>query len=181
MVLFCCGWEIIKITALPILFLFFAIPLPTRIYVWLTLPMRRWASEVAAAFLNIIPHIDAMATGVVIEGLYKGKSFSLNVAEACAGMRLMMAFFALGVAMAYLDYKPIWQRVILVIAAIPIAIFCNVIRVAITCWMYYIDEPELGQDFMHHFTGVLMLIPAFAMLWVLAWIIQHIFVEESES
>ena len=83
--------------------------------------------------------------------------------------------------MAYLDYKPIWQRIILVLAAIPIAISCNVIRVSITCWMYYIDEPELGQDFMHHFTGILMLIPAFIMLWILSWIIQHIFIEEQES
>ena len=51
----------------------------------------------------------------------------------------------------------------------------------ITCWMFYIDKSELGQDFMHYFTGMLMLIPAFGLLWILSWIIRRVFVEEPEE
>ena len=52
---------------------------------------------------------------------------SLNVEDACAGMRTIMAFIALGVAMAHLGTRPIWQRVLMVLSCIPIAIFCNAI------------------------------------------------------
>ncbi|RLC66413.1 MAG: hypothetical protein DRI52_12080 [Chloroflexi bacterium] len=175
------GGQVMRVVWLPILFLIFAIPLPELLYSRIALPLQNFAARGAVAMLQLFKvSISSIASSLHIISR-SGVERNLTVAEACSGMRLLMAFLALGVAMAYLDYKPIWQRIILVIAAIPIAIFCNVIRVAITCWMYYIDEPELGQDFMHHFTGVLMLIPAFAMLWVLAWIIQHIFVEETES
>jgi len=103
------------------------------------------------------------------------------VAEACSGMRLLMAFFALGVATAYLEMRPIWQRIVLVTAALPIAVLCNVLRVTITCSMYYIDQPELGQGVLHNFAGMLMLIPAFGMLWVLGWLLNRLFVDVEEE
>lgn len=156
--------------------------------------MRQWAATIASTLLNLVPKLEATASGVVIDVIYKGQRLepALDVAEACSGMRLLMAFLALGVAMAYLDDKPIWQRMVLVAAAIPIAILCNVIRVAITCWMYYIDRKELGEEFMHYFTGVLMLVPAFLMLWGLArllralprffsWLVDKLFVEVSDE
>ncbi len=180
-VLFCCGWKVIRITWLPILFLFFALPLPTRTYVWLTLPMRHWASEVAAAFLNILPNIEANAYGVVIEGVHAGKSFSLNVAEACAGMRLMMAFFALGVAMAYLSDRPYWHRIILVLFTLPIALFCNFLRVIITGIIYIYVNPLLARGGFHTTLGLLMLPLAFLMYWGIAAILNMLFIEEEEN
>jgi len=175
------GGRVIRVVWLPILFLVFAIPLPELLYGRIALPLQNIAAKGAVIILRVLKvDISNIASSLQIVSR-SGIERDLTVAEACSGMRLLMAFLALGVAMAYLDYKPIWQRIILVLAAIPIAISCNVIRVSITCWMYYIDEPELGQDFMHHFTGILMLIPAFIMLWILSWIIQHIFIEEQES
>ena len=61
-----------------------------------------------------------------------GLSGQLNVEEACSGMRLMMAFVTLGVAMAYLGDRPAWQRVIMVIFCVSIAVLCNTIRVTTT-------------------------------------------------
>ena len=180
-VLFCCGWKVIRITWLPILFLFFALPLPTRTYVWLTFPMRHWASQVAAAFLNILPNIEANAYGVVIEGVHAGKSFSLNVAEACAGMRLMMAFFALGVAMAYLSDRPYWHRIILVLFTLPIALFCNFIRVIITGIIYIYVNPLLAKGGFHTTLGLLMLPLAFLLYWGIAAILNMLFIEEQET
>ncbi len=177
-VLLCCGWKVIKITWLPILFLFFALPLPTRIYVWLTLPMRHWASQVAAAFLNVLPNTDATAYGVVIEGFHAGKSFNLNVAEACAGMRLMMAFFALGVAMAYLSDRPYWHRIILVLLTLPIALFCNFVRVIITGIIYIYVNPMLAKGGFHTTLGLLMLPIAFLLYWGIAGVLNMLFIEE---
>ena len=67
--------------------------------------------------------VDATTSGVVIEIVYKGQRLepALDVAEACSGMRLLMAFLALGVAMAYLHERPLWQRAVLLISTVPIA------------------------------------------------------------
>ncbi len=177
LVLYLGGAPTIRVTWLPILFLVFAIPIAPRVYTAISLPLQNISARGAVVIFRAL-QVQITSSASALELISRsGEVRPLTVAEACSGMKLLMAFLALGVAMAYLDYKPIWQRVILVASAIPIAIFCNVIRVAITCWMFYIDEPDLGQDFMHYFTGMLMLIPAFALLWVLSWILRNIFVE----
>lgn len=178
LVLYLGGLSVVRIVWLPILFLFFALPIPELLYSRLALPLQNIAASGSVTILHILG-IEVTSTASSLDVISRsGVSYGLTVAEACSGMRLLMAFCALGVAMAYLAYKPIWQRVILVAAAVPIAVFCNVIRVTITCWMYYIDQSEMGQGFMHTFAGILMLLPAFAMLWALSWVLKHIVVEE---
>lgn len=181
LVLFVGGWSIIRLTWLPVLFLLFAIPIPTIIYERFSLPLQNLSAKGSVVIMRLLG-VDIQSTASNLQFLSVTKKVqNLTVAEACSGMRLLMAFVALGWAMAYLDQKPIWQRAILVVAAIPIAVFCNVLRVTITCWMFYIDRSELGQKFMHTFTGILMLIPAFLMLWALGWVIRSIFVDADED
>ncbi len=176
-VLFCCGWRVIRVTWLPILFLFFAMPIPARVYEALTIPMRIWASEIAVVVLNLIPGMDLTASGVIIEGFYKSKAMNLSVAEACAGMRLMMAFLALGVAMAYLSDRPWWHRVILVLSTLPIALFCNFMRVIITGVLYGMVNPVFAQGGFHTLLGLMMLPVAFFLYWVIAGIMNKIYEE----
>ncbi len=174
LVLYLAGTSTIRVTWLPVLFLIFAIPISPMLYTRISLPLQNLSAKGAVLILRLLQvRISSSASALTLTSKL-GVERDLTVAEACSGMRLLMAFLALGVAMAYLEYKPIWQRVVLVLAAIPIAIFCNVLRVAITSYMFYLDKPEFGQKFMHHFTGMLMLVPAFAMLWLLAWILRWI-------
>lgn len=180
-VLFLCGWRLIKYTWLPIAFLVFAVPLPQRYYVAFTMPMRHLAARVAAVFLNFISGLEATANGVIIDVIYKGQHLeALNVAEACSGMRLLMAFLALGVAMAYLHYRPIWQRAILLACTMPIAIFCNIVRVTVTGFIYVLIHPKYTQGIYHDILGLAMLPLAFALYGFLAWFMGILFVEENE-
>jgi exosortase len=181
LVLYLAGGKVIRVTWLPILFLVFALPIPDALYGRVSLPLQHLSAKGAVGMLRLLGvQISAVASRLdVVSRSDPSRVHTLTVAEACSGMHLLMAFLALGVAMAYLDYKPIWQRVILVASAVPIAVFCNVIRVAITCWMYHIDREEMGQGFMHYFTGLLMLIPAFLLLWLLALVLKSIFLEEA--
>ncbi|MHC4075101.1 MAG: exosortase/archaeosortase family protein [Planctomycetota bacterium] len=181
-VLFLGGWQLIRYTWLPILFLIFAVPLPSRYYVLITMPMRKLAANVTAVLLNLVNGMDATATGVVIDVLYKGQRLepALNVAEACSGMRLLMAFMALGVAMAYLHYRPTWQRIVLLFSTIPIAIFCNIIRVTVTGVIYIFFHPKYAQGIYHDMLGFAMLPLAFCLYAFLAWFMSSLFVEEIE-
>lgn len=180
-VLFVGGWKLLKYTWLPIVFLVFAIPLPTRVYEEATIPMRKLAAVMAAAVLNLVSGLKAEANGVVIGIVYKGVKLEpgLDVAEACSGMRLLMAFFALGVAMAYLHYRPMWQRLVLLTSTIPIAILCNIIRVTITGFIYVLWDPMYAQGIYHDMLGLMMLPLAFGLYGLLAWFMSNLFVDES--
>ncbi|MHC4691586.1 MAG: exosortase/archaeosortase family protein [Planctomycetota bacterium] len=181
-VLFLGGWRLVKYTCLPIAFLVFAVPLPRRYYVAFTMPMRHLAAEISAMLLNLLGDLDATASGVVIDVVYKGRHLEpLNVAEACSGMRLLMAFLALGVAMAYLHYRPVWQRIVLLASTIPIAICCNIVRVTVTGFIYVIIHPKYTQGFYHDMLGLAMLPLAFALYGVIAWFMSSLFVEESDE
>ena len=181
LVLYLAGPRVIRLTWLPILFLAFAVPIPELLYQRISLPLQNLSAKGAVMMLRA-GGVEIVSTASMMTLISRAKfEHPLEVAEACSGMRILMAFMALSVAMAYLDYKPLWQRVILVAAGIPIAIFCNVLRVTITCMMYYYDRPELGQDFMHYFTGMLMLVPAFLLLWALAWVLKHLVREEPDA
>ena len=178
--LFLGGWGLVKYTWLPIGYLVFAVPLPARYYVSLTIPMRQLAATVAAFLLNLVNDLEATASGVVVDVIYKGQRLepALDVAEACSGMRLLMAFLALGVAMAYLHYRPIWQRVILLVSTTPIAIFCNIVRVTVTGFIYVMIHPRYAQGIYHDMLGMAMLPLAFGLYGLLAQFMSSLFVEE---
>ncbi|OHB56006.1 MAG: hypothetical protein A2173_07560 [Planctomycetes bacterium RBG_13_44_8b] len=182
-VLFLGGWRLVKYTWLPIVFLVFAVPLPQRYYVGLTMPMRQWAANIAAVLLNLVEGMEATVSGVVINVIYKGRHLEpgLNVAEACSGMRLLTAFLALGVAMAYLHYRPFWQRIILLVSTVPIAVFCNVVRVTITGFIYVLVHPRYTQGIYHDMLGVAMLPLAFGLYSLLAWFMSSLFIEDTEA
>ena len=183
MVLFLAGWRLMKYLWLPVLFLLFAVPLPNEYYFQITNPMQKLAATVAAAMLSLVNGVEATASGVVIDVIHNGQAVNpaLNVADACSGMRLLMAFVALGVAMAYLHYRPIWQRLILVMSTIPIAILCNMIRVSTTGFIYIFWNPKYAQGIYHDMLGMAMLPLAFCLYGVIAWFMSSLFVEEDEE
>jgi exosortase len=181
-VLFLGGWPILRYTWLPVAYLLFAVPLPEGYLRLATIPMRRWAAIAATAMLNFIPNLEATTSGVIINIIYKGKHFEpgLDVAEACSGMRLLMAFFALGVAMAYLHYRPAWQRLVLLASTVPIAILCNIIRVIITGFIYVLIDPQYSQGIYHDMLGMAMLPLAFGLYGALAWFMSNLFMDSAE-
>ena len=178
--LFLGGTRIFRLTWLPIAFLAFSMPIPERLYQMMAYPLQELAARGSFLLLRLFgAQIENSASHLSVMSI-SGIDYPLEVAEACSGMRSLMAFVALGVAMAYLEERPVWQRVVLMLCAVPIAIGCNVLRVTITAIAYLVDKKEFGEKFMHEMTGILMLIPAFAMLWLVGKILEKIFVEEEE-
>lgn len=141
--------------------------------------MRIFAAELATVMLNLVPNLETAARGVIIDVIYKGVRMEpgLDVAEACSGMRLLMAFLALGVAMAYLHYRTWWQRIVLLGSTIPIAIFCNVGRVTVTGFIHVLWDPRYAQGIWHDMLGLGMLPLAFGTYALLAWFMANL-VEE---
>ena len=95
-------------------------------------------------------------------------------------MRMLMAFLALGVAMAYTGLKHFWQQVALVLMGIPVAIFVNVLRVVTLSVLALFGSDFAAGDF-HSAVGLLWLVPAFVMYLGVMWVIRKCVVEEDEG
>lgn len=181
LVLYLGGWDLMRYVWLPVLYLALAIPWPEAVYSAVAYPLQERAAAGSVWTLQLFGvDIERVASNIKLISR-SGVPRDLTVVEACAGMRLLVAFFALGVAIAYLENRPMWQRVILVLAGIPIAILCNVLRVTLTATAFYFDRVEWGEGVLHAFTGMIMLLPAFAMLFALSWLLQRLFVEVEED
>ncbi|TVQ51054.1 MAG: exosortase/archaeosortase family protein [Phycisphaerales bacterium] len=109
-----------------------------------------------------------------------GEERGLNIAEACSGMRMLMAFLALGVAMAYVGLKRFWQQAILVFLAVPTALFVNVLRVVTLGLLTLVDADFAAGDF-HTFIGLVWLVPAFLIYLGLMWIVTRVVIEEDDA
>jgi exosortase len=177
------GWGLMRYTAGPIAFLVFAVPLPERMYRAMTIPLRQWAASAAAGLLNMVGGVEAVARGAVVDVIYQGRQIepSLDVAEACSGMRLLMAFLALGVVMAYLHRRPAWQRIILIVSTVPIAIFCNIVRVAATGFIYVLISPKYAQGIYHDALGLAMLPLALGLYGMLTWFMSNLFAQQTDA
>jgi len=177
------GWSVMRIAWFPILFLLFAIPLPQSIYVELTRPLRELASTAAAAMMPLfIPGLHTEAQAVVIDYMRPGMApGQLNVEEACSGMRLMMAFVTLGVAMAYLGDRPLWQRIIMVASCLPIAVLCNAVRVTTTGLLTITGHADYAQGTPHQLLGILMLLIALGCYSLIGYVLSHLFVETADE
>lgn len=188
--LFLGGWKVLRIAWFPIAFLVLSVPLPGAFYVDLTMPMQRIASLVVGTLLSTIPDLETAVSGVVIDFSFRGQPGSLNVEQACSGMRLTMAFVTLGVATAYLGDRPAWHRVVMVLSCVPIAVFCNIIRVGITGLLFIFKDEAIGQSLHfeslgsgtpHTLLGIALLPLALGLFALIGWILRNFLIEDSAS
>jgi exosortase len=183
-VLTLCGWQIMRIAWFPIVFLLAALPWPPLLYSSLALPLQQLAAQ-AAVFTLQITGVESSYAGTKIFMKIPGPTGdewrTLNVAEACAGLRSLMTFVSLGAAVAFLSNRPLWQKLVITLSAIPIAIFCNVLRVSGQGLLDRYVSQELSQDFAHQFVGLVMLIPAFFMVMGVVWVLDQLFIDEDDA
>lgn len=177
-VLVVCGWPMARWSWFAVAFLVFALPLPERIYVQMTMPLRFIAAQVSAGALSVlIPDMLAEAQGAVVDYAFKGRAGTLDIEQACSGIRLMMTMMALGVAMAFINERPMWQRLVMILSVVPIAVFCNVIRVTTTGVFYVLGYEDLARGSWHMLLGLGMLFVAFALYGGISYILSHLVVE----
>ena len=113
-VLTLCGWQVMRVAWFPIVFLVCMIPWPGLVYSAIALPLQNLAANVAVAVLQICG-VDASQFGTKIfmeRGLGQPPR-TLNVAEACAGMRSLMTFISVGAAVAFISNRPLWQKLVI--------------------------------------------------------------------
>jgi exosortase len=180
-VLMLSGWDVMKTAWFPIAFLVCALPWPGLVYSWVAGPLQMLAAKAAVVMLRFTG-VEAWRVGTKIVMFGHNNALrALNVAEACAGLRSLMTFITVAAAVAFLSARPLWQKAIITFSAVPVAIFCNVMRVAGQGILDYHKGYEWSQGFAHQFAGVVMLIPAFFLIMAVGWVLDHLFLEEVDD
>ncbi len=177
------GWRSLWVTAFPIAFLFLAIPPPARLYRQFTQPLQQLAATVSALVLRVFPGVrEIVRQGFSLEYYMEdGRDGMFAVAGACSGMRSLMAFVALGLAMAYMTRRPLWHRVALALLVVPVALACNILRVIITGGFQMYGHSELASGTPHTLLGLLMFGLGFALYSAILWGLDHVFVEDDDG
>src|SRR5262249_17465649 len=107
-----------------IAFLFFMIPLPHNLSLSLAGPLQRIATEASTFALQVLGR-PALAEGNVI----LLNDVELNIVEACSGLRMLVIFFALATAVVLVIQRPLWEKLLIVGSAVPIALATNILRI----------------------------------------------------
>lgn len=166
------GRRVYKLLWLPALYLIFMVPLPQSLHNLIANPLQHFASWAAAGILDRLLGVPTLRTGNII----KLAGHTLQVAEACSGMRSIMGLLALGIAFAYFWERPVWERAFLLLSTIPIAIIANITRVTGTGVIYHLGYERFAQGFYHEFTGWFVFIFAMALFLLEAYIMSCLFV-----
>jgi exosortase len=154
------GKEYLRIFAFPLFLLFFMVPIPAVIYSQITFPLQIKASQLAEAAISLLG-IPIMREGNVLVLA----SQSLDVVEACSGIRSLLTLTFLSLVYGYFCEKRIWIRVALFFSTIPIAILANAGRVTITGVIANF-KPELAEGLFHEAQGWVIFMVAFAIMAV---------------
>lgn len=161
------GWGYARILALPLGFLLFMVPLPAVVLNSVTLPLQFAASEIAVTALHWL-RLPALREGNII----LLPNTSLEVVEACSGLRSLISLGAMGVVVAVLFLRGTGPRVLLAALSVPIAVLMNGARVAGTGVLSYYYGSEVAEGFFHTFSGWLVFVAALALLAAAAMVVR---------
>jgi exosortase len=156
------GWAQFRALIFPWAVLFLMVPIPTILMNEITLPMQFMASDLAAALLRLV------GVPVLLEGnIIQLPTMSLEVVEACSGIRSLVSLITLAIVYSYLLEQNKAIRVVLVVSALPIAIAANGLRIMGTGLAGIYWSPDKAEGFFHEFSGWVIFVLSLLMLLAL--------------
>jgi len=160
------GWQLLRGVSTVLLFLCLMLPWPNRVQSAVTLPLQHWATSSAVFCLEMVGYEVVREGNVINIG-----DASVAVAEACNGLRMVTAFFVIGGLVVLLIRRTWWEKLIVLVSSLPIALLCNTVRLAITAVFFTVLEGDYWETIFHDFGGYAMMPLALAAvigeLWLL--------------
>lgn len=168
-VLFLAGWRMLRAVSFPLCFLILMIPIPVIIYNQITFPLQLLASRFATFCLQLV-NVPVLREG----NLIILPNYTLEVVEACSGIRSLMTLITLAIAYGYLVEDRRWIRWVMVAIMIPIAIVSNSIRILGAGLLTYHFGPSMAQGFFHEFSGWVIFVAALLLMFACHWVLRKI-------
>jgi exosortase len=167
-VLFLAGWDWLRVLAFPIAFLLLMVPIPAIVFNQIAFPLQLFASRFGVSAIELCG-VPVLREGNVIILA----NTTLEVAEACSGIRSLVSLLTLGLVYGYFADSRWWVRAVIAASTIPIAIVANGLRVAGTGVLAHYLGPDVAQGFFHTFSGWLVFLSAFALVAAVVHSLHH--------
>jgi exosortase len=90
----------------------------------------------------------------------------LEVAEACSGIRSLLSLGTLAIIYGYFLETKISRRILLALAAVPIAVAANAFRIVGTGLLVQYWDPDKALGFFHEFSGWVIFVVSLVMLLI---------------
>ncbi len=192
-VLYFWGFRLLRVLLVPLILLLLAIPIPAIVFNKVAFPLQLFASRFAVWSMAALD-IPVLRQGNIIELFPLGarETKKLEVVEACSGIRSLMTLVTLAVVFAYFTHPGrknlegnrrgrfdwlksygFWRSTLIVLSAVPIAILTNALRVSGTGVLARYYGTEVADSFFHSFSGWVIYIVAFLLLFGFAWILDR--------
>jgi exosortase len=168
-VVYVLGWPCLRLVTFPIVFLLFMIPPPALVLHLLTFPLQLLAAKVSTFSLQLL-HLPVYREGNVIFLPY----VTLEVVEACSGLRSLVSLLALAVVFAYLTQRHPWKRTLLVVSAVPIALVANACRIWGTGVLAHLYGSKVAEGFYHAFAGWSVFVVALVLLMLEGFVLSRL-------
>lgn len=159
LIIFFAGWRFFGALFFPWAILFLMIPIPAVLYNQITLPLQFFASKFATSLL-VLAGVPVLREGNVIHL----PALSLEVVQACSGIRSLISLIALAIFVGYFWKAPVWERLALAFSAVPIAVIANALRIMVTGLLVQYWDPEKAEGFFHEFSGMVIFLLSVSML-----------------
>jgi len=153
----------------PLVFLMLMMPLPGRVHNAISLPLQTFATQSAVFGLECLGYLVSREGNV----LRLSDQTTIAVAEACSGLRMLTAFVIVSASLAFIVRRPRWQKAVLVLSSIPIAITGDTLRLIVTAILFERLGGETARSFFHDFAGLSMMPVACATLLAELWMMRR--------
>jgi len=159
------GWRILRKVATVLAFLSLMLPLPRSVHTSVTLPLQNLATASSVFCLQMIGYT------VVREGnIIHLNDITVAVAEACNGLRMVTAFFVIIGLLVLLVRRTWWEKLIVLILGLPVALLCNTVRLTVTAILSTMLTGEIWEKIFHDFGGYTMMPLALAVVLLELWL-----------
>jgi len=145
------GWNKLKTIGFALFFILTMFPVPDFINTRIMLQLRLISSKLGVAIIKLFG-LPATRNGNIIDlGFTK-----LQVVDACSGLHSLISLIVLCLLLVYFFKDHIWKRVVLFLSSIPLAIFTNSLRIAMTAILFKYFGAGVAEGFFHKFSGLLI-------------------------
>jgi len=166
---FLCGWPVLRWALPAIVFLLFMVPLPYRAETAVKLPLQRIATSGSSWVLQTLGQPALPEGTTIVLG-----DVHLDIEQACAGLRIFVGVLALAYLIVLFSCRNWWERALLLLASIPIAVLANVLRITTTALLYQQFADHSIRKQIHDCDGLFTIFVGAALLAFAAWYLKRL-------